>query len=286
MKILTVLLAALFALFTASWDADAKRLGGGRSLGKQRAYISPQQTAPRAPASQPQQAAPASPPQQPSPAGRWLAPLAGLALGAGLASLLFHNGLAGVLTGLVMLVAIAAGVLVLVRLLRPRHPVPAAIQYAGAPASTHDAATPVYGSGSAAPHSVAAATAAGTPYPSDFDAAEFVRHAKLNFVRLQAAGDAGDLAALRNMLTPALYQDIEAELRARGLGPQRTEVVTLNAEVLDIATESGLYGASVRFSGLMRESENEPPQAFVETWNLEKPVRGGSGWLVAGIQQD
>jgi predicted lipid-binding transport protein (Tim44 family) len=42
---------------------------------------------------------------------------------------------------------------------------------------------------------------------------------------------------------------------------------------------------SVRFSGLIREAADQQPQGFSEIWHLDKPVTGGSGWLVAGIQQ-
>jgi predicted lipid-binding transport protein (Tim44 family) len=42
----------------------------------------------------------------------------------------------------------------------------------------------------------------------------------------------------------------------------------------------------VRFSGLIRETADEEPQPFRETWHLEKPVAGRGGWLVARIQQD
>jgi predicted lipid-binding transport protein (Tim44 family) len=121
-------------------------------------------------------------------------------------------------------------------------------------------------------------------WPAGFDAQEFVRHAKLNFVRLQSVHDERDLATLKEFVTPELYREIEADMRNSG-GTQKTEVVTLNAEVLDVATEGELYVVSVRFSGLIREEEAAPPQAFNEIWHLEKSVRGRSGWLVAGIQQ-
>ena len=55
--------------------------------------------------------------------------------------------------------------------------------------------------------------------------------------------------------------------------------------MLDVAEEGGLYVVSVRFSGLIRESEGADPQPFSEIWHLEKPMNGRSGWLVAGIQQ-
>src|SRR3954469_818846 len=90
---------ALIALSMVAVDADARRMGGGRSFGKQREMISPQQAAPKAPATPqpnaqnaPAQAAPTAPPPK-SGMSRWLGPLAGLAIGAGLASLFMGNGM-------------------------------------------------------------------------------------------------------------------------------------------------------------------------------------------------
>jgi predicted lipid-binding transport protein (Tim44 family) len=128
-----------------------------------------------------------------------------------------------------------------------------------------------------------AATAA--PLLADFDSAQFLQHARTNFVNLQAAHDRKDLSAIRDFLAPDLYREIEAEVRASGPELQKTEIVTLNAEVLDVASEDGLYIVSVRFSGLIREEPGAEAQPFSEVWHLEKPVSGRSGWLVSGIQQ-
>lgn len=280
-KLLTVLIA-LISLSVFASDAEARRLGGGRNIGKQREAIGQQQAAPRAPAQQ--QAAPGTtntPAQQPGAAGKWLGPLAGLALGAGLAALFLNNGLAGVLAGLLMIGLIIAAAFYVARLLRAK-PVAAPMQYAGAGAAgggQPDKVAPAFGG--TAPHSVAAARR----WPAGFDADEFARHARLNFVRMQAVHDRNDLEAMREVLTPEMYGEIEADIRLAGGMQQQTEVVTLNAEVLDVATESNVYVVSVRFSGLIRESADEEPQRFEEIWHLEKPVSGRSGWLVAGIQQ-
>ncbi len=293
MKTWILVLLTLFTFGIVAIDAEAKRMGGARSLGKQRESIG-QQAAPRPPAQQ-QQAAPATPPaQQPSGASRWLGPLAGLAIGAGLASLFLNNGLAGALGGLLLMLAIAAGVVFLFRMLRGRAQPRPDMQYAGAtPGHTAPPAVePVYRSSSAvAPHSVAATTSGTAPagtatLPAGFDAAEFVRHAKTNFVRLQAAYDTADLSTIRDFLAPDLYREIEAEVRERGDAAQKTDVVTLDAEVLDVVTEGDQYVASVRFKGLIRETANGEPQPFTEIWHLEKPLRGNTGWLLSGIQQE
>lgn len=282
MKKLLTILIALLGLSMAAIDVDAaSRIGGGRSIGKQRDMT--QQAQPKAPAQQ--QQAPAAPQQQPSGASKWLGPLAGLALGAGLAALFLNNGMAGMLSGLLLIGLLVAVVFFVFRALRARSS-PQPVQYAGAgaPAGHVPVDTQhVYGGGAgAAPNSVAAMTR----WPAGFNADEFARQAKLNFVRMQDANDRKDLAAMREFLTPGLYGEIEADVRAKGDTPQKTEVVTLNSDVLDVATEVDLYVVSVRFSGLIRENAGQEPQAFSEIWHLEKPVSGRSGWLVSGIQQD
>jgi predicted lipid-binding transport protein (Tim44 family) len=66
---------------------------------------------------------------------------------------------------------------------------------------------------------------------------------------------------------------------------QETDVVQLDAELLDVGTEAKHALASVRFSGLIREEANAAPEAFSEVWHLSKPVDGNRGWCIAGIQQ-
>jgi predicted lipid-binding transport protein (Tim44 family) len=305
-KLLSVFIALVGLSFIAV-EADARRMSGGKSIGKQREAINPNQAAPRTPPQQQQQAAPNTPAQQqaapgagaaaaqqPSGMSRWLGPLAGLALGAGLASLFLNNGLAGALAGILLAAALAFGIFFLFRLLTRGRTQQAPLRYAGAGPQVarempREPVEPVLGRTSApAPHSVAAATAtaaAATPaarWPG-FDEAQFVRHARMNFVELQSAYDRNDMAAIRDFVTPELAAEIEKEMRAAGAA-EKTDVVTLEAEVLDVATENGLYIVSVRFSGLMREGAAEP-QPFMELWHLEKPVDGRSGWVISGIQQ-
>lgn len=282
MKKLLTVMTAIIGLSMVTIDADARRLGGGGSFGKQRPSITQQQAAPKAPVQQQQPAATSAPAQQPSAASKWLGPLAGLALGAGLASLFLNNGFAGGLAGILLIMALVAAAIFVVRMLRAKT-AGAPIQYAGAGAQggMQPSAAPMFGGG-AAPNSVAATT---SRWPAGFDADQFARHARLNFVDMQAAHDRKDLTAMRDFLTPELYKEIEADMQASGNAPQKTEVVTLNAEVLDVVTEGGLYVVSVRFSGLIREAADQEPQEFGEIWHLEKPVSGRSGWLVSGIQQ-
>lgn len=265
-------------------EAEAKRLGGGKSMGTQR-NMTQQQAAPTSPQQQQAQQA-GAPAQQPAaapaqtPGNKWMGPLAGLAMGAGLMALFMNNGIAGALSGLLLAAAIAAVAVLAFRALRGRT-AQAPLQYAGhqGQAAPGPLAT---GSGNVAPHALAAT--AGR-WPADFDAVEFLRHARLNFVRLQEAHDARDSAALADFLAADLLAEVQAQWQMEGTAQGKTDVVTLESEVLEVVSEGLLYVVSVRFSGLIREDGAAEPQPFAEIWHLEKPMRGSTGWLVSGIQQ-
>ena len=281
MKTLLSVAIALISMSLVIEDADARRLSGGRNLGMQRSAPAQQQAAPKAPAQQQQQqAAPATPAQQPTGASKWLGPLAGLALGAGLAALFLNNGWSGLLAGMLLIGLIIAAVTLAARAMMRNRTAQGPLQYAGAGAGTQPAlgALP----GGAGMHSVAATT---RRWPAEFNATEFVRHARLNFVRLQEAYDRKDLSTMRDFLAPDVYREIEADIRSAGAAEDRTEVLTLEAEVLDVAEEAGSYIVSARFTGMIRESAGREAEPFSEIWHLEKPLSGRSGWMLAGIQQ-
>jgi predicted lipid-binding transport protein (Tim44 family) len=100
MKFLSFVLAA--ALLVVGVQADAKRLGGGKSVGKQSSNVTQSQAAPAAPAAATNAAAakPAAPAAAPAAAPKkpWGAMLGGLAAGLGLAWLASSLGLGGALS--------------------------------------------------------------------------------------------------------------------------------------------------------------------------------------------
>jgi predicted lipid-binding transport protein (Tim44 family) len=122
------------------------------------------------------------------------------------------------------------------------------------------------------------------PFPPGFEPEPFLRQAKLNFAALQKAHDDADSAALSDMMTPGMFAEVSRDLASRE-AHHPTEIVTLNAEILEVTTEGDSHWASVRFTGLLREDNAPTPSPFDEVWNLTKPVSGRTGWLLAGIQQ-
>jgi len=292
-RILMTLCVAVLAMSLTIGDAEARRLGGSRSFGMQRSTVAPKP----APAPAPQQttaapkpaptATPATPTSQPRRS--WLGPLAGLAAGIGLAALLSHFGLGEGFAGFIMLALLVVAAIAVFRMLFGRRAAPPhaePLQYAGVGGP---GMAPLPASGEvrdAAPPSAAAVTPAlQRNIPADFDADGFLRVAKLNFIRLQAANDAGNIADLREFLAPEVFAEVTMQLEERGQGRQETDVVTLEGELLEVVTDGDRHVASVHFSGLIREEAGGSAQPFDEVWNLTKPVDGSRGWQVAGIQQ-
>jgi predicted lipid-binding transport protein (Tim44 family) len=148
------------------------------------------------------------------------------------------------------------------------------------PGSDFDRSSPLAAHGAGA---LPAAKAAAVP--AGFDVAGFLKAAKQNFIRLQDANDRGDLDALREMTTKELFATLAADVAGRGASPQLTDVKALEAELLEVLTEGEHHRASLHFRGLIRETADTPAESFEEIWNLEKPVSGDTGWLLAGIQQ-
>lgn len=307
-------LACLFTTFLFnSGLADAKRMGGGRSVGKQSSNVSQQRQAQQPqPAAAPAQAATTTPPKR-----NWGGILGGAAAGLGLGMLLSHFGGAGMMNGLSNILMIAALAMLAIWLFRKfRKPSAAAnsapasygsVQpgYAGASYGSAKAdntmgsnafdSTPNAHARMATPTAplafpqsgIGGATAAQANWavPSDFDTDAFLRHAKVYFVRLQAAWDAGNTDDIREFTSPEMFAEIYADLAARGKEINKTDVVTLEATLLGIEQNGNNYVASVRFSGTIREAANATPEAFNEVWNLTKSSTGG-GWILAGIQQN
>ena len=269
--VMTVILALGGIL--AATDVEARRLGGGRTMGAQRNVTPQQAPTPAKPAQQ--QAAPAQQGTQPAAAAqtgnRWLPILGGLALGGVLGYLFGGNGLMGILliAGLAILAVVVVRALVARRrqqeVMRP-------VQYAGMRESVE---MPMQAS--------APAPISNASIPAGFDASGFLRAAKMNFLKLQHANDAGRLDEIREFTTDELYEELRKDF-GRSAG-QTTDIASLDADLLEFATEGNRHWASVRFSGMVREAPRAEPEAFTEVWNLVKPADGSTGWLLAGIQQ-
>ena len=296
-------------------DAEARRMGGGRSLGKQSTSAAqqnqatpPSQSMQSSQAANAQRAAPAAAPAaaaaQPA-RNRWMGPLAGLAAGLGIAALLSHFGLGGAFAGamanMIMIALIVMAAVMVFRFIMNRRKNANTPGYAAAgagspfggsartghePSYVPPSAPGGYGPSAAALSSANTVEAAPqVDVPAGFDSEAFVRNAKVYFVRLQDAWDRGNSNDIREFTTPEMFAEVKLDIDARGTQPNRTDVVQLNADILGVEERGTESLASVRFHGLIRETEGAAAEPFIEIWNLSKQKYGNEGWLLAGIQQ-
>ncbi|RXZ34043.1 Tim44 domain-containing protein [Oxalobacteraceae bacterium CAVE-383] len=282
----------------------------------QPSYAAPR---PAAPAAAPGAAVP------PKPASPWRGIVGGALAGLGIGALLSHFGMGGAMGGmlssLLMLAVIAMVIMFVFRMFSRKSGPQAANEpfYPGgnsgqssygtttppaAPSafSSYSSGTPEIGSGlppqpssgssslNAGFGSSGAPLPGGLPavqlgIPADFDAAAFVRNAKSYFIRLQAAGDRGDIHDIREFTSPEMFAELKLQIQERGATPNVTDVVKLDGELLGIEQISDEYLATVRFTGLIKEAPDASAEPFVELWNFAKPVEGPGGWVLAGIQQ-
>ena len=287
MKKLLSMLAVVFTLglSTVAMDAEAaKRMGSGKSLGTQR-QATPDKAPTTTTAATP---AAAAAPAAAAPSRSWMGPVAGLAAGLGLAALASHLGFGEELASMLMIGLLAVAVMVAIGFFMRKRAAaqqqgatraggmqysPAGAGAAGQPVPAYEVAMPG-GSGTAIASAIGADASRSRQIPADFDVAGFERHAKVNFIRLQAAHDAGNVDDIREFTTPEMFAELKMEMAERGQSSQKNEVVSINAEVIEVDDDTQRYLVS-----------GEPDEAFDEIWHLMKPRQGSQGWALAGIQQ-
>ncbi len=315
MKFFSMLLVCTMVL--SSTDALAKRMGGGKSFGKQSNQVTQRDATPPA-----NNAALASPAAQPGAANRpanaapssrpWGAMLGGLAAGLGLAWLASSLGFGEGFGQVLMLLLAGVAIWMVVRMvMRSRQSNSGGMAYQGASAAQaprnynsnnvgNDASARPWESNqtpfSAAPASASGGSMIGSALggqqtwgvPAGFDVDGFIAASKTNFMTLQSAWDRGDISSLRSMMTDEMLAEIKMQLADREQAsagqPNVTEILSLDARLLGIEELDDSYMASVEYNGLSREDTAAGPSPFREVWNITRPKNGPGGWLVAGVQ--
>lgn len=294
-------LAGLLALgAVASNDAEAKRVGGSQSIGRQSQSAPPSGQAQKSQQAQPAQQAAQAPAA--AAGSRWMGPLAGLAAGLGIAALLssfgLGEGLAQMMSNALMIgLVIFAGVMLFRFIANRRRPDLAyghgplnRQQTNGSPFLNQVRQTQPEANSRGWPRAAMGST--GTPdtvnapaLPIGHDQAAFLVSAKTLFMRLQGAWDRNEQGDLFELTTPEMFAQFKRDLEARGRETSHTEVTQLDAEVLGTERNADETMISVRFYGHMREDDAPAAQPFQEIWNMVSDARGDQAWKLAGIQQ-
>lgn len=309
--IIAALLMGLSLTLGGMSDADAKRFGGGSSFGGRSSYSAPYQrsVAPPTRSANPQQAATPNQAAKPGWANRGglMGMLGGLALGGLLGSMFAGGGFQGINF---MDMLVFGGIAFLLYKLfvakkagsaqRPVYNRTADNSYQETASTDHQHQEP-----QADPSSFDTDilfkkdknnTASAQPVqqdaefvsafiPKDFDQQAFLSGAKIAFANLQKAWDERDLAEIRGLTTDKVFAEIQDQIKASDT-ENHTEILKLEAELLEVREVGSELEAVVLFDSIMREDVNAQAEQVREVWHFIKPkVSIQPKWYLDGIQQ-
>ena len=121
--------------------------------------------------------------------------------------------------------------------------------------------------------------------PKDFDELDFLEGAKGAFKMLQTAWDKRDLAEIRSLTTDKVFAEIQDQLKGSDT-ENHTDIVKIEAELLEIRELGSELEAVVLFDTLMREEVSAQPEQVREVWTFIKPKNSMQAkWYLDGLQQ-
>lgn len=277
-RFLSIALAMCLSLgLTMSFDAEAKRMGSGKSFGS-----APSHQARQAPAQQ-QQAAPAAAGRQPaaaSGASKWMGPLAGLAAGGLLAAMFMGDGFEGLQIMDMLIFGLIAFLLFRFLAARRQQANPATANGAPMQREMPTAPTSIFGGSSAA------AIKPVINAPAWFNEQSFVSAGREHFLSLQQHWDANEMDKIAEFVTPQLLEFLSRERADLGDGFQSTYIDNLDVQLDGVDDHSDKTIATLTFTGVAKTSRFDQGETFSESWRLERQVGENQPWLVAGIRQN
>lgn len=121
--------------------------------------------------------------------------------------------------------------------------------------------------------------------PAGFDEEEFLDGAKAVYTRLQKSWDSRDMADIEQFATDEVVNEIKQQAK-EDPGPSQTDILMINARLLEVKEEGGVSNVTVFYDVLLREdpSQSQPSQVR-EVWHFIKPVGSDGMWRLDGIQQ-
>ncbi|BBB28952.1 Tim44 domain-containing protein [Neptunomonas japonica] len=281
-----VLLAVFMMFFTLSIvapEAQAKRLGGGFSLGK--SFSSPKKVSP-------------SPTQQKAPAqnasgssakksgfGGMGGMLGGLLAGGLLASLFMGGAFDGIqMMDILMIAAFAFIAFKLFAMMRKTQVTPS---YAGAQHRSMEPAQEPSETHHFTPMS-AANTQLSEPdlvLPKWFNKVTFLDGAREHFTHLQSSWDKQDWDDIATYTSEELFEQLKQE-RSKYPAEQHTEVVSVMSELINFIDNQDHVVASINFYGWLKESGDQQTSEFNEIWHLTRNMaEENASWHIVGIEQ-
>lgn len=124
-----------------------------------------------------------------------------------------------------------------------------------------------------------------TAVPAGFDTAAFLDDVKHRYMDLQQAWDARDFAEIRGLTTDKVFAEIQEQLKSSN-EMNNTEVLNLDADLLEVRELSSQFEVAVLFDSIIREAANTQTTQVLEVWHFIKSKSGfNANWMLDGIQQ-
>lgn len=280
-RFLSIAMALCIGL-TMSFEANAARFGGGKSMGS-------------APSHQSRQATPTTPAAAPTAAGRpaasgasrWLGPLAGIAAGGLLASMFMGDGFQGMQIFDILIMAVIAFLIFRFITARRRKQQGEQMATAAGPMTyqrenaQQPAQNSIFGGSGAA-----SAAAPVINAPAWFNETRFLEAARSHFQSLQQHWDANEMDKIEEFVTPQMLQFLKKERADLGDAFQSTYIDNLNVQLDGLDDRADKTIATLTFSGVSKSSRFDQGEVFSESWNMERAQGDNQPWLVAGIRQN
>ena len=113
-----------------------------------------------------------------------------------------------------------------------------------------------------------------------------MKGAKAVYARLQNSWDKRDLEDIRQFTSKEVWEEINRQVQ-EDPSPSKTEILRVNARLLEVSSANSHTVASVLFDVMMRESKEEDTAKEVrEIWHFSKDDNDPkSFWVLEGIQQ-
>lgn len=282
-RFLSIAMVICLAL-TFSFEAHAKRFGGGKSLGSAPSH----QTRQAAPQSQPAATAPTAgrQPAAASGASRWLGPLAGLAAGGLLASMFMGDGFEGLQIMDFLIFGLIAFLIFRFLAARRARQQPQ-MATAGAP---YQREMPNADNAPAAGSNIfggrLASAAPVINAPAWFNEQSFLAAGREHFMNLQQHWDANEMDKIAEFVTPQLLDFLKRERAEMGDGFQSTYIDDLQVQLDGVDDNAEKTIATLTFSGVSKTSRFDQGEPFSESWRLERAQGDNQPWLIAGIRQN
>ena len=278
-RFMTVFLALCLGL-TLSLDANAKRMGSGKSFGAAPSHQTSQsrQAAPSATAAAPMAGKAAAT----SGASKWLGPLAGLAAGGLLASMFMGDGFQGMQIFDMLIIALIA--FLAFRFIASRRKQQAQPAMAGGVPYQREmpqsAPASIFGGSSAA------SGKAPIKAPAWFNETSFVNAGREHFLSLQQHWDANEMDKIAEFTTPQLQAFLQQERADLGDAFQSTYIDNLEVQLDGLDDQADKTIATLTFSGIEKTSRFDQGEAFSESWRMERAHGDNQPWLIAGMRQN